>query len=102
MRDNEGDHSALLVQLAEGIYGRHTHAGRAYVSLEHALHCAAVLVGVAQSAEILQLIEQAKTNPAKAFEKLNLRQINFAKQVDEGRKRQMSELAEALRSGEKH
>lgn len=102
MRDKEEDHKALLVQLAEGIYGRHTHAGRAYVSFEHALHCAAVLVGVAQSAEVMQIIEQAKTNPAEAFEKLNLRQANFARQVDEGRKRQMSELAEALRAGEVH
>lgn len=100
MRDNEEDHKALTVQLAVDIYGRHTHAGRAYVSLEHALRCAAVLIGAAQSPSIMQIIEHAKNNPADALEELHRRQTGFAKQVDEGRKRQMGELAEALRAGE--
>ena len=92
----------LVVELAARVYGCHSHNGRVYVSAEYALRVAATLVGAAQSPGVLDLIEHAKNDPASALDSLRRSQATVADAIDADRRQQMSDWADALKSGEGH
>lgn len=99
--DGESAPTGLIVDLAARIYGCHAHAGRVYISVAQALNIAATIVGAAQSAILLEVVERAKASPAAALDNFTKSQTTMAEAINADRKRQMADLVSALQTGSK-
>lgn len=79
---SRNDEIALIIKIAQDIYTAHVSSGRAHVSIKHALRAGAIMVGVAQSEDILSLVDLAKTAPNDALADLRQRQVKIDQATD--------------------
>ena len=90
--------SGLVADSAFKVYGCHSHAGEAYIGPLDAVHIAAVIIGAAQSEEVLDLIRYAASKPRGAVEHLRQLQASIAEEIGADRQAQMRNFAEALKT----